>query len=449
MAHIAFFSVAAHGHVSPTLGIVEELVARGHRVTYFTTGEFAEPLRRLGAEVCRYDLAAAAGGSPRAFADNDPSALPLFFLHGSAERIALAERQFAGGRPDLVVYDNTVPFAGRALARRWGCRAVQFFPSLASSRGYALMDAMLARTGRSAAHAANSAQFDRRLGAFLAEVGLAGTSAAEFMDFEEELNLAFLPRSFQPEQAAFGPHYRFVGPSLGGREAQGSWQRPADDRPVVLVSLGTVFNRATEFYRSCLAAFEGSEFAVVMSIGARTDPASLGTLPANVEVHRSVPQLSVLAQAAAFVSHGGMGSTMEALALGTPMVVVPQMVEQELIADRVVELTLGQRLDPAAITPAALLAAVRTVGRDPRIADRLARMRRELRAAGGAAAAAEAIEEHLGHPGRIHGHPGRPAREAAGRDTAARAVTAGELTARDTAARDTAARDRAGREVAR
>src|SRR5262249_39754608 len=154
--------------------------------------------------VCRYNVATSSSHSPRAFAENDLSALPLFFLSGSADRIALAEKQFAGGQPDLVVYDNTAPFVGRALARRRGCRAVPFFPSIPSSRGFALMDAMLARVGRSASHDANGAEFERRLAQFLAEVGLGGTGTAEFMDFEEELNLAFLPRAFQPEEATFG-----------------------------------------------------------------------------------------------------------------------------------------------------------------------------------------------------------------------------------------------------
>ncbi|MGO4463101.1 macrolide family glycosyltransferase [Streptomyces sp. M-16] len=399
MAHIAFFSVAAHGHVSPTLGIVAELVSRGHRVTYFTTRAFEEQLTRLGAQVCRYDVATSPGQSPSAFAENDPSALPLFFLHGSADRIALAESFVGADRPDVVVYDNTVPFAGRALARRWGARAVQFFPSLASSRSYALMDAMLARTGRSAAHEANGAAFDERLAEFLAAAGLDGVGAEEFMDFEEELNLAFLPREFQPEAAAFGEHYRFVGPSLGGREAEGTWHPRDTDRPVVFVSLGTVFNRATSFYRTCVEAFADSGLHLVLSIGQQADPADLGTLPPHCEVHRSVPQLSVLAQAAAFVTHGGMGSTMEALSFGTPMVVVPQMVEQEIIADRVVELGLGLRLDPADATAERLRAAVRAVTTDTAIAATAARFRRLSQDAGGAAAAAAAIEAHLAGTG--------------------------------------------------
>ncbi|MBW5487105.1 macrolide family glycosyltransferase, partial [Streptomyces bambusae] len=393
MAHIAFFSVAAHGHVSPTLGVVDELVSRGHRVSYFTTGAFEERLTRLGARVFRYDVATSPSHSPQAFADNDPAALPLFFLAGSGERIAFAEQCLGEDRPDLVVYDNTSPFAGRALARRWGARAVQFFPSIASCRSYALMDAMLARTGRSADHDAHAAAFDALLREFLAGAGLDGVSAEEFMDFEEELNLAFLPRAFQPAADGFGDHYRFVGPSLGGREAEGTWTPADPGRPVVYVSLGTVFNRATGFYRTCVDALADSGAHLVLSIGHQADPAALGPLPPHCEVHSSVPQLSVLERAAAFVTHGGMGSTMEALHHGTPMVVVPQMVEQELIADRVAELGLGLRLDPADATAERLAAAVRTVTTDPGVAAAAARARRLTREAGGAGPAARARAE--------------------------------------------------------
>ncbi|MDX6364284.1 MAG: hypothetical protein QOC85_3294, partial [Streptomyces sp.] len=40
-AHIAMFSIAAHGHVNPSLDVVRELVARGHRVTYAIPPSFA------------------------------------------------------------------------------------------------------------------------------------------------------------------------------------------------------------------------------------------------------------------------------------------------------------------------------------------------------------------------------------------------------------------------
>jgi MGT family glycosyltransferase len=103
----------------------------------------------------------------------------------------------------------------------------------------------------------------------------------------------------------------------------------------------------------------------------------------------------VLRHAAAFVSHAGMGSTMEALYYGVPLVCVPQMVEQEANAARVAELGLGVRLDPESLTADDLRAAVDAVTGDAAIRAALDRMRDAVRKAGGAVAAADAIEAHL------------------------------------------------------
>lgn len=45
------FSIAAHGHVNPSLEVIRELVARGHRVTYAIPPVFAEKVAATGAEV--------------------------------------------------------------------------------------------------------------------------------------------------------------------------------------------------------------------------------------------------------------------------------------------------------------------------------------------------------------------------------------------------------------
>jgi UDP:flavonoid glycosyltransferase YjiC (YdhE family) len=65
----------------------------------------------------------------------------------------------------------------------------------------------------------------------------------------------------------------------------------------------------------------------VLAVGG-VDPAALGPIPPNVEVHAHVPQLAVLRRARVFVTPAGMGSTMESLYFGVPMVAVPQMAEQ-------------------------------------------------------------------------------------------------------------------------
>lgn len=163
---------------------------------------------------------------------------------------------------------------------------------------------------------------------------------------------------------------------------------------MVLVSLGSAYNRRSALYRTILSGVAGRGWHVVLSIG-DVDPAELGPLPAGVEVHRRVPQLGVLRHATVFVTHAGMGGTMEGLAAGVPLVALPQMAEQRANADRIVELGLGRALDPVSVTPDQLWAAVQETAADPAVRERLTWMAGEIAAAGGAAAAADEIERAL------------------------------------------------------
>ena len=49
MSKIVFFCIPAHGHTNPTLGVVKELIARGHEVTYYSYEPFREKIESTGA----------------------------------------------------------------------------------------------------------------------------------------------------------------------------------------------------------------------------------------------------------------------------------------------------------------------------------------------------------------------------------------------------------------
>jgi MGT family glycosyltransferase len=104
----------------------------------------------------------------------------------------------------------------------------------------------------------------------------------------------------------------------------------------------------------------------------------------------------VLRHARVFVTHAGMGGTMEGLHFEVPLVAIPQMAEQRANADRIAELGLGTVLPPEAVTADTLWSAVEGVAADERVRERLAWMRGEMTAAGGAPAAADAVERILG-----------------------------------------------------
>ena len=52
---IAWFCIPAHGHTNPTLGIVRELTAAGHKVYYFSFEMFREKIEQAGAVLISCD----------------------------------------------------------------------------------------------------------------------------------------------------------------------------------------------------------------------------------------------------------------------------------------------------------------------------------------------------------------------------------------------------------
>ncbi|WP_410589742.1 macrolide family glycosyltransferase [Amycolatopsis sp. lyj-23] len=393
MAHIALLTIPAYGHVMPTLDVVAELVRRGHRVTFATTDRFAHLVAPTGARVLRYESSL----TPKPRTEDPPADfaawLPLVLVVESAATIPAFEIGFAADAPDLVLYDRTVYATGRVLAAKWGVPAVELFPSFAYNDHWSLAKFLDEENGFSEAHPARVA-FREKLAELTRAHGVPAISPADFAVGREEFALAFVAREFQYEGDTFDDRFAFVGPCLGDRRFQGEWQPPSDGGPVLLVSLGTAFNDRPEFFRAAVTAFAGSEWHVVLSIGG-LDPASLGELPPNIEAHAHLPQLTVLEHASAFVTHAGMGGTMEALHFDTPMVALPQSVEQAAVANRVAELGLGTNLAGREPTPELLRDAVETTAADERVRSAVAAMGARVRAAGGAVRAADELERHL------------------------------------------------------
>lgn len=171
---------------------------------------------------------------------------------------------------------------------------------------------------------------------------------------------------------------------------------PPGAERVLLVSLGSTFTKQPAFYRACVEAFGNLPgWHVVLQIGRHVDAAVLGDVPANVDVRTWVPQLSVLRQADAFITHAGAGGAQEGLATGTPMVAVPQAVDQFGNADTLVALGVARRLDTPDATPDALRDAVLSLVGDPEVARRLREIGAAMAAEGGAPRAADLIEAEL------------------------------------------------------
>lgn len=390
-SHIAFFNGPMVGHVYPTLPVVAELVRRGHRVSYATTASRAAEVAATGAAVVGYRTTRPADTDPGVRPPDRSTYIGDMLLRFVVEAEAAAPQllpAFEHDRPDLVVYDR-VAFTGRLFAQRYAIPMVQLWPMLISTERWSLRHV---QDDFDPAHPSFRSYLER-LETLLATHRLS-MGPEEFLNPGDARHLAFYPRAFQYRGDELDDRYHFVGPCVAPRPFQPRWL-PPDDRPVLLVALGTVFNRQPQFYRTCVAAFRDPAWRVVIAVGERMDPATVGPVPEHIEVHRTVAQLDVLGHARAFLSHAGMGGTMEALRQEVPLATVPLTLEQEANADRVAQLGLGVRLRMSELTPTALRAEIERLVADTRSAGRLRWMRDEIAAAGGTARAADLIETQL------------------------------------------------------
>jgi MGT family glycosyltransferase len=151
----------------------------------------------------------------------------------------------------------------------------------------------------------------------------------------------------------------FIGPCFGERSGeQLGLERRFCERPLVYVSLGTVFNRKPDVFHRILTGLQEDCELVVSAGGAFPALSARRYLP-SVHLFPRVPQVDLLPLVDAVVSHGGNNTINETLAAGKPLLVLPVGGEQQDNASRVEFLGAGLRTTLNA--PAATIRAL--VGR--------------------------------------------------------------------------------------
>lgn len=384
-AHIAMVGVPIISHVLPSLHLIRELVARGHRVTYANDPFVAEHITSAGAEFVPVT-------STLPVVDNswptDPIAASRLFLDDAIQ--SLPQLLDAYDNPaDLYLYDIGA-YAARALAESQGKPLLQLSPTFVAWEGFHEEVSAHSRTLPGADSYRND--FERWL------IGCGATTTdVDAFSGPPSRALALIPRAMQPNADRVDTDtVTFVGPCFDARGDSEDWApRDTSDR-VLLISLGSAYTRQPEFYRQCVAAFgDLSGWHVVLQIGKYIDAGELGHLPPNIETHAWVPQRAILERADAFVTHAGMGSCGEGLYAGVPMIAVPQAAEQFMNADRLVELGVAHRVDTADATAETLRSALIDLMSDPERITRSKHLQAKAQAEGGTRRAADLVEDML------------------------------------------------------
>jgi UDP:flavonoid glycosyltransferase YjiC (YdhE family) len=204
-----------------------------------------------------------------------------------------------------------------------------------------------------------------------------------------------LPRPPVPD------HVRYVGPCAVDAASQFHGLGPPPEwtptRPAALVTGGTVM-QGGDFVGDVTAALRDT--LTVVALTWMYDADRLHD-PPSVLATRYLPMARVLPDVDVVVSNGGSGGVIAALAHGRPLVVAPGHSDQGDNAVRIAAAGVGVHCDR---DPRAVKRAVDEVLGDPRYAARAAELADDLRARGGAGAAASLVEA-LGSGGTVA--PGR------------------------------------------
>jgi UDP:flavonoid glycosyltransferase YjiC (YdhE family) len=177
------------------------------------------------------------------------------------------------------------------------------------------------------------------------------------------LHLCFTPPAWDGPSAPRPPNARFLRHTdtvpPGARLPD--WVERLPDRPTVLASLGTVFNKTPGVLEAIVSALGEEPVNLIVAIGRDQDPGRFGPQPDHVRLEPYVAQPLLLARCDAFVTHGGFNSVKEALGAGVPMVVVPITADQPYSAERCADLGVGRTVGADDRSPEAIRDAVRQV----------------------------------------------------------------------------------------
>lgn len=390
---ITFFNVPTSGHVNPSLALAQALVARGHDVNYYLTPGYREAVEATGATYRAYDAV-----------DDDyfddltkrfnPPRLAYQLLASSYEMVGRLAAMLRAEDQEVVVYDSMCPW-GWLAARAAG------LPAVASMSLLDLPPSYLLRSGQGAAITGLLVRNWRWFGRYARtawrmrqELGIMPPPPLAILNRPGDLSIWYTSSLLPADGDAYDDSYVFVGPPVAARQetADFPWSWLEEGRPLVYVSLGTVFNDNLAFFRVCLEAFAGQGVQAVLSLGRRLPVDRLGPLPPNVLARSYVPQVALLPHVELFVTHAGVNSVHEGLYFGVPLLLVPQQAEQAMVAVRIEELGAGLTVRADEIGTNMVWDKASRLLTEPAFRQRAERLGQSLREAGGSARGVAAIE---------------------------------------------------------
>lgn len=390
MGKVLFFNFPGEGHINPTIPLVEELIKQGEEVVYYCVEEYKTKIEKTGALFRPYEnFLTPSHITKRVNEKIDPLEMLLYMGKAMDATVEKVLKEVRDEKYDYVIYDNN-------FAAGWIIADVLNLPKISSCTTFAInqeiFSTLMQNRGEMDKTSPNYQETEKIKTKWKDKYGVILTNKKNLMTCPGYITLVYTSKFYQPNAEEFDESFIFVGPSIAKRhDIEHIPFKVQHDTKLIFISMGTVFNQQPELYTTCFEAFRKSPYTVILAVGKQTDIHQFDDIPSNFRVHQYVPQLEILEQADVFITHGGMNSSSEALYFGVPLVVIPVMGDQPIVANQIEKLGAGLQLNRLNLDAPTLRNTTEQVLSNASFKDKSSLVGKSLREAGGYKKAVEVI----------------------------------------------------------
>lgn len=408
--HFGVLPFTGTGHLNPLIALSQELVRRGHRVTFFEKPKIEERVRCAGlgfVPVCG-KKAPASCLTPR----NEPGIrAEIATLRFNVQRVIIDIERYLEEVPKAlasagvdVLLSNEIALTGPTVAEI--LRLPYFLISTTVPHHFGWNHWSWITGHRSSTSCVSWLQsrllelsalrvrgpVGRSLDAYRRKMGL-GPVRKISMSYPCLAQITQMPQCLELPGIAAGANFYYTGPWISSEarsQVEFPWER-LDGRPLVYATLGTTRNFVPRILSMIAEACAGLNLQLVIALGNRSEPGLFSNLPGAPIVTKFAPQLELLKRAQLVISHGGPNTAFETLAEGKPLVVIPLAYDQPAIAARLKRLHAAEVLPAKRLSVLKIRSALMKTLHEPQYREAALALQHQLRSIGGTRRAADII----------------------------------------------------------
>jgi len=372
--NILFVNANLYGHINPTLGLVKKLTEKGNQVSYFCSESFSEQVTKMGAKWIGFSNKLDLFLKEYRPTDRHPFFMLMEYMLLYDEAVLpeileiIKEDQY-----DMIICDSY--FGGACFLKQ-----IVKVPVVCSHSSFAMSKTPVPERMLVPGFHPQLDHCYQILKRICESYNIEEPSLEQVFTSKGDLNIVYTTQDFNGDDGVYEPDYLFAGPSIERiQEADDLDLSVVGERKLIYISLGSLNTAFLDFYKTCISAFRNTDYYVCMSIGKKCEVSQLGEIPQNFLVKSFLPQLEILKRADVFITHAGFNSVNEALYFGVPMLALPQVNDQHMVAKRLVSMELGMSESIKELSPETLRSKTEALIMDKKIKENCMKISREMR----------------------------------------------------------------------